>query len=152
MPDFRTCPKCGRESAAWRFKCPTCGNSLVFAKKVTVEIRDHHPGELEDLIEDIEARREGKPAKQRVPRPVTKREVTIQREVPLDYDTAPDPHVAAQTRRGTSGCLVLMGIAGALAVAGVILMLVIDAPLQVMAGCAVLFLLFGVTVVVVRRG
>jgi hypothetical protein len=151
MPEFRVCPKCKRECAAWRFKCPTCETSLVYTRKVTIEIRDEDPRDLEDLIEDIEARREGQPLKKRAPRPVTTRAVTIQREVPLDYDTAPDPHLAVQTRRGPSGCVVFLAIAGAGAFAAIALMAVMNAPLQVIAGCLVLFLLFGVTIVVVRR-
>jgi hypothetical protein len=124
---LRNCPQCGEPSAAWRESCPACGHAFAKARVETVSkpaIRDD-PRQLVDLIGSLE--RGGR---------------------------APQMSRAPWGRRQRKGARALvLGFLAAVSALVLILVAIAAFPLQVIAACAVVFLLFGgfYAVVIVRR-
>jgi hypothetical protein len=139
MAAMRKCPSCGEPCADWRPACPECGFTFAVREARKIPVIEEDQGELQQLVDALE---EGRPPPPRVAK-TGARTITVTRDVRVRPNVHP-----TEPRRG--GCL---WITLALAVAVLVLLAVAQFPLQVIAACAVLFLLGGGAyfVVIVRR-
>jgi hypothetical protein len=140
---FKSCPGCGTEVGEWRASCE-CGHVFFRDKEVKREVVQEGPGELEDLIAGLEGGKS--PAKRRIPRRES-REVVV-REYNDNRNPRPPASMAGSQseNRGVFRWLFLWAIFAVFVLIGIF-----SFPLQTIAACAVLFVLFVPVVLIVRR-
>ena len=142
MAAMGPCPRCGEPCADWRTECPGCGAALVVRETRKVPFIEEDRGELQQLVDALEAGRPAPPS----PAKAT-RTVTLCRDVAVPTRGSGVGTAPRQVGHGW-GRVVLAVVSVALVLLGIVYF-----PLQTIAVCAVVFVLSGgyYFVVIVRR-